>query len=137
MIIIFEKYWTENELKIPKLYNHLITFFKNFYFSVYYSRAVEEYNKCYFYKNKNDILFYIRTSDNSLVFHMSNNIISNIVKFIPIYFKTINGLIVKYHQEGHHQFEVYISNDADIDDIINKITKKDFNLKLNTNKYNI
>lgn len=133
MITIFEKFWTENELKIPKLNDHLTSLFKKIGFSVNYSRAVENNNR-YFYKNKNDILFYIRTSGDLLTINMLSKI--DIIQFIPTYLKTINGLIVD-HKKDWVQFDVYISNDADINNIINKITKNDFILKLHTNKYNI
>lgn len=136
MITIFEKFWTENELKIPKLNDHLTSLFKKFNFSVYYRSDTH-----YFYKNKNKeyILFYIRTSynltsDDSLTFNMLSEM--DIIQFIPTYLKTINGLIVE-HKKGYTQFEVSISDDADINNIIKQITKKDFELKLKINKYNI
>lgn len=133
MITIFEKYWTENELKIPKLNDHLTSLFEKIGFSVNYSRAAENNNR-YFYKNKNDILFYIRTSGDLLTINMLSKM--HIIQFIPTYLKTINGLMVD-HKKDWAQFEVKISNDADIDNIINKITEKDFAIKLNANKYNI
>jgi hypothetical protein len=132
MITIFEKYWTENELKIPKLKNHLTSLFEKIGFSVNYSRAAENDNR-YFYKNKNDILFYIRTSGDLLTINMLSKM--DIIQFIPTYLKTINGLMVD-HKKDWTQFEVKILDD-NINNIIKQITKKDFELKLKINKYNI
>lgn len=132
MITIFEKYWTENELKIPKLKNHLTSLFEKIGFSVNYSRAAENDNR-YFYKNKNDILFYIRTSGDLLTINMLSKM--DIIQFIPTYLKTINGLMVD-HKKDWAQFEVKILDD-NINNIIKQITKKDFELKLKINKYNI
>jgi hypothetical protein len=134
MITIFEKFWTENELKIPKLKNHLTSIFKKIGFSVNYNCDTH-----YFYKNKDDILFYIRTSNSFISGDLLTiNMLSkmDIIQFIPTYLKTINGLIVE-HKKGYTQFEVEISDDVDINNIIKQITKKDFELKLKINKYNI
>lgn len=129
-----EKYWTEKELKIPKLNDHLTEIFKDFGYSVKY-----EENKRIFWKDSVDnyliISFYIRSGRDSLTINMENDDI--FVQFLPIYLKTINGLIVKYYVKGNKQFEVYISDDSNIDDIKNQISKNDFELKLKINKYNI
>lgn len=137
MITIFEKFWTENELKIPKLNDHLTSIFKKIGFSVKYT---SEIGKQHFYKpdhNSNDyikVLFYTKSWSNSISFNIGDH--SDIIQFIPTYLKTINGLIVE-HKKGYTQFEVGISDDADINNIIKQITKKDFELKLKINKYNI
>ena len=143
MITIFEKFWTEKELKIPKLNDHLTLFFKNLDidyslpFSAIFSLTTDG-DKRQFYRIENNIkklYFYIRSDNESLTFNLESN--DNIVQFIPIYLKTIKGLIVKYYTPGQNQFEVGVLDDVNIDDVLKTITKEDFNLKLNTNKYNI
>jgi len=58
-----------------------------------------------------------------------------LAKFIPEYFKTIDGL--KLYREDKDFFTTTFQIVGDVDDIISQITKDDIEIKLKTKSYNL
>jgi len=128
----FERVEKTKDLK--KLFNHLVDVF-----SEYYAYQIQKYQnvikEVLFYNTESKFVFSLKISfeDRHLIVS-ANDITTGICSYILHYFDTING--IKRLEKGTHR-NYYSIMGKNVDNIINQISKDDFELKHSVSKFNI
>jgi len=128
---IFEKYWTEEEIKPTKLIQHLVKIFEHFGYSPSYHGT--DNNVTYFEKD-DDTDFYIKggLGSKTLVYQILQQ--NDFTLFFPKYLSTISGLSLDFYVKGSNFLEIFLK---DIDKVIDQITIDDIEMNLSVKKYNL
>ena len=132
-IKIYEKYKQPDEVGLKKLLSHITKMLTEFGFGYSFFLDYGDY-ETEFTDSVENATFYVRVSPRSnmlTVKKLDRN--SDVVDFIPEYFKSIRGL--KYINKDHFSYIFNIV--GNVDKIISQISKEDFDFKLESKKYNI
>lgn len=138
MITLFENFNPMLDEQ-KKLLSHITKIFNQMGYDYYGYLDRGTFETDYF-KTKNNIVFNIKGDHSvSLIFLTITlrigSVDDEVAKFVPDYFKTIDGL--ELYREDKDWFNTTFEIVGNVDDIIKQITVEDFEIKFKSKNYNL